>query len=101
LSQSFQTVEERNTAGNGSPKKVYKLEIANLRVVQIGEIIYKYILVPMPLVLFPNTQTIHIKSIINNSIAMNFLTLAGIEPGSAVPQTVVMSTSPRPKIWVK
>jgi hypothetical protein len=54
--------------------------------------------VPMPFILFFNTQTMHIESKTHNSIAMFFLkpyTLAGFEPGSAVPEADAMSTAPR------
>jgi hypothetical protein len=53
---------------------------------------------PMPLFLFCNTQTMHIKSKPYNSIAMFFLkpyTLVGFEPGSAVSEAAGMSTAPR------
>jgi hypothetical protein len=49
----------------------------------------------MPLFLFI-TQTIHIKSITHNSIAMISLkTLAWFEPGSSVPMADAMSTAIR------
>jgi hypothetical protein len=52
----------------------------------------------MPLFIYFNTQTMHIKSKTHNSIAMFFLkpyTLAGFEPGSAVSEADAMSTAPR------
>jgi hypothetical protein len=51
----------------------------------------------MPLFLFFNTQTMHIKSKTHNSIARFFLkpyTLAEFEPGSAVSEAAAMSTAP-------
>jgi hypothetical protein len=48
--------------------------------------------------LFFNTQTMRIKSMIHNSIAVIYLkthTLAGIEPGPPLPQAGAMSTSTR------
>jgi hypothetical protein len=54
----------------------------------------------MPLFLFLNTQTMHLKAIIHTqqhcyAFPKNTLTLAGIEPGSAVAQADAMSTAPR------
>jgi hypothetical protein len=51
--------------------------------------VLKNIFWSMPLILFLNTQTMHIRKIIHNSIAMfsqKPYTLAGIEPGSSVPE---------------
>jgi hypothetical protein len=49
----------------------------------------------MLLVLFRYTQTMHIKSIVHNSVAMNSLkTLAGFEPGSCAPKEDSMSIAP-------
>jgi hypothetical protein len=48
----------------------------------------------MPLFLFFNTQTMHFKSILHNSIAMTpykTFTLVGFEPRSSVPE----ATAPR------
>jgi hypothetical protein len=49
----------------------------------------------MLLVLFRYTQTMHIKSIVHNCVAMNSLkTLAGFEPGSCAPKEDSMSIAP-------
>jgi hypothetical protein len=52
---------------------------------------------PLNLFLKVNTQTMHIKSILYNSIDMfpkKPNTLAGFEPGSSVPEADAMSTPP-------
>jgi hypothetical protein len=48
----------------------------------------------MPLFLFFNTQTMHIKPITGSSIAIFSLnTLAGFEPGSSVPKADTLSAA--------
>jgi hypothetical protein len=49
----------------------------------------------LPLFLFFNTQTMHIKSIVHNSIDKKPYTLAEFEPGSAGSEANAVSTSPR------
>jgi hypothetical protein len=60
---------------------------------------WKIIFWQMPFDIFFNTETMHTKSIVHNSVAMislhKNLTLVGIEPGSAVTQADAMSTAPR------
>jgi hypothetical protein len=52
--------------------------------------LFFYIFEPMPLFLFFNTQTMHIKSKVHNSIATTSpqkpYALAGFEPGPSVPE---------------
>jgi hypothetical protein len=83
-------------ASKVKPCQVFMLQVMN--VISVAGRIF-FLIWPLYLFLPPTYKTMHIKIVVNNSIAMIYLkkrsSLAGFEPGSSDPETDAMSTAPR------